>query len=87
MSTLRTKIPVKIKYDWHQCGEGNGEAWSDYYLAERGQKDCVKIDYVEPDVDGEPHYADIHYADGRIIRTFNISSIEFHPISLVNNAN
>lgn len=70
-SSRRNVISVITK--WFSTPE-NGEEYCQYRV---GSNNVARIDYHTPAGDGDQHYVDIHLNDGRILREFRPSTIEF----------
>ena len=72
------KYVHQIECDWFATSE-NGEEYCTFTLGETsGLKD---IKYNSCFVEGDRHYADLYFEDGRIVRTFNLSRVIWKPIN------
>lgn len=70
-SARRNVVSVITK--WSHSNEA-GEEFCQYRV---GFHSVVRIDYHEPKGEGDQHYADVYLEDGRMLREFRPTTIEF----------
>jgi hypothetical protein len=62
----------KVIFDWfysHECGE-------DYSFYEVGKTKVMAITYHKPAGEGDRHYCEVYFSDGKKEIIFNINRIE-----------
>jgi len=62
---------IQVITNWHYTNE-NGE---DYVIYESPHEQIKNMTYHEPKGDGDKHYVDIEYSNGKTIREFNLNSV------------
>jgi len=78
MANIRTfeesrRNVLSVITKWYASNE-NGEEYCQYRV---GSNHVVRIDYHIPKGEGDQHYVDVYRDDGRILREFHPTTIEF----------
>jgi hypothetical protein len=71
------KVIKEITFDWVYSPSDSRPWWSE---ATVGKDNCTEIVEHCAAGDGDKWFYDIHYADGKVNRVFNIHSVKFEPI-------